>query len=148
MGAEGPRMPSPPKELTRTQFGRVAAKYRCSADHTDVEDLDLLFAGLALEPAHRVLDVATGGGAPAAGPPRPMAPGGAAGPPRRTGAATAWRSGSSSSPAPVLPSCRPLLSGRPTPSRNGWRGPAAPRRCNGGSKRCSSPPSPWRGGGS
>src|SRR3989304_2212953 len=62
MGAEGPRMPSPPKELTRTQFGRVASKYRCSADHTDVEDLDLLFAGLALEPAHRVLDVATGGG--------------------------------------------------------------------------------------
>jgi len=55
-------MPLSPKELTREQFGRVASKYRCSADHTDVEDLDLLFAGLALDPAHRVLDVATGGG--------------------------------------------------------------------------------------
>src|SRR3989304_4024331 len=66
MGAEGPRMPSPPKELTRTQFGRVASKYRCSADHTDVEDLDLLFSALALEPGHRVLDVATGGGHTAA----------------------------------------------------------------------------------
>jgi ubiquinone/menaquinone biosynthesis C-methylase UbiE len=59
-------MPSPTKEFTRSQFGRVASKYRCSADHIDVEDLDLLFAGLALDPAHRVLDVATGGGHTAA----------------------------------------------------------------------------------
>jgi len=51
-----------PKELTRAQFGRVASKYRCSADHTDYEDLDLLFTGLALDPGHRILDVATGGG--------------------------------------------------------------------------------------
>lgn len=55
-------MPLPTKEFTRAQFGRVASKYRCSADHADVEDLDLLFTGLALDPAHRVLDVATGGG--------------------------------------------------------------------------------------
>ena len=59
-------MPLSEKERTRMQFGRVAAKYRCSADHTDVEDLDLLFTGLALDPAHRVLDVATGGGHTAA----------------------------------------------------------------------------------
>ena len=32
----------------------------------DVEDLDLLFRGLALDPTHRVLDVATGGGHTAA----------------------------------------------------------------------------------
>lgn len=51
-----------PKGFTRSQFGRVASKYRCSADHVDVEDLDLLFTGLALDPSHRVLDVATGGG--------------------------------------------------------------------------------------
>jgi len=55
-------MPLPTKKFTRAQFGRVASKYRCSADHADVEDLDLLFTGLALDPAHRVLDVATGGG--------------------------------------------------------------------------------------
>jgi len=55
-------MPLSEKERTRAQFGRVASKYRCSADHTDVEDLDLLFTGLALDPEHRVLDVATGGG--------------------------------------------------------------------------------------
>ncbi len=59
-------MPLSPKELTRAQFGRVASKYRCSADHTDVEDLDLLFTGLALDPGHRILDVATGGGHTAA----------------------------------------------------------------------------------
>lgn len=59
-------MPLSPKERTRAQFGRVAMKYRCSADHTDVEDLDLLFTGLALDPGHRVLDVATGGGHTAA----------------------------------------------------------------------------------
>jgi ubiquinone/menaquinone biosynthesis C-methylase UbiE len=55
-------MPLSQKELTRAQFGRVASKYRCSADHTDMEDLDLLFRGLDLHPGHRVLDVATGGG--------------------------------------------------------------------------------------
>jgi len=54
------------KERTRAQFDRVASKYRCSADHTDVEDLDLLFTGLALDRGHRVLDVATGGGHTAA----------------------------------------------------------------------------------
>ena len=59
-------MPVSQKELTRVQFGRVASKYRCSADHTDMEDLDLLFRGLALDPGHRVLDVATGGGHTAA----------------------------------------------------------------------------------
>ena len=59
-------MPLSEKERTRAQFGRVASKYRCSADHTDMEDLDLLFTGLALDPAHRVLDVATGGGHTAA----------------------------------------------------------------------------------
>src|SRR3972149_50292 len=95
MGAEGPRMPSPPKELTRTQFGRVASKYRCSADHTDVEDLDLLFTGLALEPTHRVLDVATGGGHNAAALPERCGPGGGAGlaPPARPpgpASSTAW----------------------------------------------------------
>jgi len=62
MGVEGARMPLSPKEITRAQFSRVASKYRCSTDHTDVEDLDLLFEGLALDPGHRVLDVATGGG--------------------------------------------------------------------------------------
>jgi len=51
-----------PKEATRALFGRVASKYRKSSDHADVEDLDLLFSGLSLEPRHRVLDVATGGG--------------------------------------------------------------------------------------
>jgi len=66
MKREETPMPSPTKEFTRAQFGRVASKYRCSADHTDVEDLDLLFTGLALEPGHRVLDVATGGGHTAA----------------------------------------------------------------------------------
>jgi ubiquinone/menaquinone biosynthesis C-methylase UbiE len=66
MGVEEPRMPLSEKERTRAQFGRVASKYRCSADHTDLEDLDLLFTGLALVPAHRVLDVATGGGHTAA----------------------------------------------------------------------------------
>jgi ubiquinone/menaquinone biosynthesis C-methylase UbiE len=61
-------MPSPSstKEHTRSQFGRVASKYRCSADHTDMEDLDLLFTALALDPGHRVIDVATGGGHTAA----------------------------------------------------------------------------------
>ncbi len=59
-------MPLSRKERTRAQFGRVASKYRCSADHTDVEDLDLLFTGLALDPGHRILDVATGGGHAAA----------------------------------------------------------------------------------
>jgi ubiquinone/menaquinone biosynthesis C-methylase UbiE len=59
-------MPPSPKELTREQFGRVASKYRCSADHTDMEDMDLLFTALALEPGHRVIDVATGGGHTAA----------------------------------------------------------------------------------
>jgi len=59
-------MPSPPKDLTRAQFGRVASKYRCSADHSDVEDLDLLFSGLDLAAGQRVLDVATGGGHTAA----------------------------------------------------------------------------------
>lgn len=55
-----------PKERARAQFGRVAAKYRCSADHTDMEDLDLLFTALALDPRHRVVDIATGGGHTAA----------------------------------------------------------------------------------
>ncbi|MEW6719805.1 MAG: methyltransferase domain-containing protein [Thermodesulfobacteriota bacterium] len=50
------------KARIREQFGRVASKYRCSADHTDVEDLDLLFSGLAPEKGARVLDVATGAG--------------------------------------------------------------------------------------
>ncbi len=54
------------KELTRAQFGKVASNYRCSADHTDIEDLDLLFTGLALDRGLRVLDVATGGGHTAA----------------------------------------------------------------------------------
>lgn len=55
-----------PKELTRARFGRVAEKYRKSADHADVEDLDLLFSGLDLAAGQRVLDVATGGGHTAA----------------------------------------------------------------------------------
>jgi ubiquinone/menaquinone biosynthesis C-methylase UbiE len=55
-----------PKEITRARFGRVAEKYRKSADHADVEDLDLLFTGLGLAPGQRVLDVATGGGHTAA----------------------------------------------------------------------------------
>jgi ubiquinone/menaquinone biosynthesis C-methylase UbiE len=52
----------PTKADTREQFGRVASKYRCSADHSDVEDLDLLFRSLSPKSTHRVLDVATGGG--------------------------------------------------------------------------------------
>ncbi len=59
-------MTTVPKELTRARFGRVAEKYRKSADHADVEDLDLLFSGLGLAPGLRVLDVATGGGHTAA----------------------------------------------------------------------------------
>jgi ubiquinone/menaquinone biosynthesis C-methylase UbiE len=55
-----------PKELTRARFGRVAEKYRKSADHADVEDLDLLFSGLDLAAGQRILDVATGGGHTAA----------------------------------------------------------------------------------
>jgi ubiquinone/menaquinone biosynthesis C-methylase UbiE len=66
MEREETPMPSPSKAFTRAQFGRVASKYRSSADHTDVEDLDLLVTGLALDSAHRVLDVATGGGHTAA----------------------------------------------------------------------------------
>ena len=59
-------MPLSEKERTRAQFSRVASNYRCSGDHTDIEDLDLLFTGLALDRGHRVLDVATGGGHTAA----------------------------------------------------------------------------------
>lgn len=59
-------MTTTPKELTRARFGRVAEKYRKSADHADVEDLDLLFSGLELSAGQRVLDVATGGGHTAA----------------------------------------------------------------------------------
>jgi ubiquinone/menaquinone biosynthesis C-methylase UbiE len=59
-------MPPIPKEFTRAQFSRVASKYRISSDHTDAEDLDLLFSGLALAAGQRVLDVATGGGHTAA----------------------------------------------------------------------------------
>ncbi len=55
-------MRTPMKERTREQFGRVAPKYRCSADHTDIEDLDLLFGALAPKKGHRALDVATGAG--------------------------------------------------------------------------------------
>ena len=55
-------MAVPTKERTREQFGRVASKYRCSADHTDLEDLDLLFAGLAPGKGQLGLDVATGAG--------------------------------------------------------------------------------------
>ena len=55
-------MEVPSKERTRKQFGGVASKYRCSADHADLEDQDVLFAGLAPAEDHRVLDVATGGG--------------------------------------------------------------------------------------
>lgn len=55
-------MTTVPKDLTRERFGRVAEKYRKSADHADVEDLDLLFSGLDLAAGQLVLDVATGGG--------------------------------------------------------------------------------------
>ena len=55
-------MPLSEKERTREQFGRVASKYRCSADHVDMEDLDLLFEGLAPKKGNRALDVATGAG--------------------------------------------------------------------------------------
>jgi len=55
-------MPVQAKERTRDLFGRVAAKYRCSSDHTDIEDLDLLFGALALRKGQRALDVATGAG--------------------------------------------------------------------------------------
>lgn len=55
-------MPTVSKDRTRELFGNVAERYRRSADHADVEDLDLLFTGLALDATHRVLDVATGGG--------------------------------------------------------------------------------------
>jgi ubiquinone/menaquinone biosynthesis C-methylase UbiE len=59
-------MMTTPKELARVTFGRMAERYRTSADHTDVEDLDLLFSGLELSAGDRVLDVATGGGHTAA----------------------------------------------------------------------------------
>jgi ubiquinone/menaquinone biosynthesis C-methylase UbiE len=62
MGEKEFPMTVPAKGRTREQFGRVASRYRCSADHTDLEDLDLLFAGLSPEGRHQVLDVATGGG--------------------------------------------------------------------------------------
>jgi ubiquinone/menaquinone biosynthesis C-methylase UbiE len=55
-------MSVPLKGRTREHFGRVASKYRCSADHIDIEDLDLLFKGFALKKGHKVLDVATGAG--------------------------------------------------------------------------------------
>jgi ubiquinone/menaquinone biosynthesis C-methylase UbiE len=55
-------MTTPTKTRTREQFGRVASKYRCSADHIDMEDLDLLFEGLAPQKGDRALDVATGAG--------------------------------------------------------------------------------------
>ena len=55
-------MPFPTKGSTQEQFGRVASNYRISADHAGLADVDLLFAGLSLEPGNRVLDVATGGG--------------------------------------------------------------------------------------
>jgi len=55
-------MPKPVKTRTREQFGRVASKYRCSADHVDLEDLDLLFEGLSPKKGERGLDVATGAG--------------------------------------------------------------------------------------
>jgi ubiquinone/menaquinone biosynthesis C-methylase UbiE len=55
-------MSTPAKARTREQFGRVASRYRCSADHAGVEDLDLLLDGLAPEKRDRVLDVAAGAG--------------------------------------------------------------------------------------
>ncbi len=55
-------MPMPTKARTREQFGRVASRYRCSADHVDVEDLDLLFDGVVPKRGDRGLDVATGAG--------------------------------------------------------------------------------------
>ena len=111
MEEEETRMPLSQKELTRAQFGRVASKYRCSADHTDVEDLDLLFTGLALDPAHRVLDVATGGGHTAAALAGALRQGGGVGPDPldAAGGAGDWRR----SAGPATSSSRP-----PTPRRS------------------------------
>ena len=231
-------MPLSPKERTRAQFRRVASNYRCSADHTDIEDLDLLFTGLALDPAHRVLDVATGGGHTAAAlagrcgrvvasdlTPSMLREARVLASEHRAGnvvfaAADAealpfrdasfdrvtcriaphhfpdvraamsemvrvtrpgGRIGIIDSMVPGEPSldaflngvekvrdpshvrsyrveewleltrgrdffsCRPPPSGKPTPSPNGWRGRAFPRRCNGRSRRSSSPPFRLRG---
>jgi ubiquinone/menaquinone biosynthesis C-methylase UbiE len=52
----------PTKRKTRTQFARVAGRYRVSVDHTDADDREILVSWLSLEPSHIVLDVATGGG--------------------------------------------------------------------------------------
>ncbi len=52
----------PEKRETRAQFGKVAERYRQSADHTEADDRDILLSWLALEPSHTALDVATGGG--------------------------------------------------------------------------------------
>jgi ubiquinone/menaquinone biosynthesis C-methylase UbiE len=53
---------SPTKRKTRTQFARVATRYRVSADHTDPEDRKILLSRFSLDPSLVVLDVATGGG--------------------------------------------------------------------------------------
>lgn len=52
----------PAKERTRERFGRVASKYRRSADHADIEDLDLLFGALAPQKGCLALDIAAGAG--------------------------------------------------------------------------------------
>lgn len=54
------------KRKTRAQFAGVADRYRASADHTDVEDREILFSRLSLDPYQTVLDAATGGGHTAA----------------------------------------------------------------------------------
>jgi len=52
----------PTKRKTRTQFARVAGRYRVSTDHMDPDDREILISKLSLDPSHAVLDVATGGG--------------------------------------------------------------------------------------
>ena len=56
----------PEKRETRELFGKVAARYRTSIDHTDPDDRKILISWLSLSPSHVVLDVATGGGHTAA----------------------------------------------------------------------------------
>lgn len=52
----------PDKRETREQFGKVAERYRKSADHTDADDREILLSWLSLDASHIALDVATGGG--------------------------------------------------------------------------------------
>ncbi len=59
-------MKPPTKRETRVQFAGVAERYRCSSDHGESDDREILLSRLSLQPSHLILDVATGGGHTAA----------------------------------------------------------------------------------